>query len=480
MATNINNRLVCNEPHANLDSYYGPYNTVHAAYTALADTTVNGITYTKKYIGLTVGVWKDSSHTEITEYWFKGGLSESNLVEKTSDAGLPGGVKIVTFDKNGATGGVQNSVMTDADSMVMLPECTLTKSGSTFYKWSYNGNPKSPGETVTIGSSTVVQALREVPPTTQYTVSWNIPSNGRIEGQTSTGTPVYNNDRLDAGTTVILTVVANSGYQFKKWTRTPTGSTIADNVCTFQLRNNVSGVTAEVEAVISQYTLTYNSTEGIRELACKVDDEPAPSGVKHNEGSTVIFTAAPEEGYSVIWEGAPEDAQITDEGKTLTFILRGETTIRVKGEKKPVETGFYYYGCTSTENGAKGGGEDVNPSGETGTKWFTNPEEDLIPVEGINSEQIDNSKQKYNILYAITKNNVAPTCNLDGIEPIYFIPLNECDDDTIKNHFNVEVGWITGGNKTAGPLVTYGNYMFIYIDNRKVLDNQTFIISIGK
>ena len=54
MATNINNTLVCNEPHANLDSYYGPYVSVEAAFNALADTTVNGVNYTKKYIGLKV------------------------------------------------------------------------------------------------------------------------------------------------------------------------------------------------------------------------------------------------------------------------------------------------------------------------------------------------------------------------------------------------------------------------------------------
>ena len=101
MATNINNKLVCNEPHANLDSYYGPYDSVDAAFNALADTTVNGVNYTKKYIGLTVGVW-NSAKTEITEYWFKGGTAKANLVVKTdgSGGGLPSGIKIVTFDKN--------------------------------------------------------------------------------------------------------------------------------------------------------------------------------------------------------------------------------------------------------------------------------------------------------------------------------------------------------------------------------------------
>ena len=488
MATNINNRLVCNEPHANLDSYYGPYDSVDAAFNALADTTVNGVNYTKKYIGLTVGVW-NSAKTEITEYWFKGGTAKANLVEKTSDAGLPGGVKIVTFDKNGATGGVQNSVITDTDGKLMLPECTLTKSGTTFSKWSYNGTQKNPGEVITVGTSTVVQAIWASSPTpTTYTVSWNTPRNGRIEGRTSTGTPVYNNDSLDAGTTVTLTVVANSGYQFKKWTRTPSGSTITDNVCTFQLRDNVSGVTAEVEAVISQYTLTYNSTEGIRELACKVDGESKPSGVKHNEGSTVIFTAVPEEGYSIIWEGAPEDAQITDEGKTLTFILRGETTIRVKGEKKPVVVGFNYYGCTSgAENGAKGDSEgevipdgddggSVEPGGggETGEKYFT----DVNQLIESSKPTVTIENNKYNYLYVVSDASTA-TCSVEGLT-YNFVPLQSCDDETIINYFT-ECQWIEPGtSKTDGKLAAKGEYVLILVDKERAFSegNKNITISI--
>ena len=56
MATNINNKIVCNEPHANLDSYYGPYNSVQDALQTLNSTTVNGVNYVKRHIGLTVGI----------------------------------------------------------------------------------------------------------------------------------------------------------------------------------------------------------------------------------------------------------------------------------------------------------------------------------------------------------------------------------------------------------------------------------------
>lgn len=54
-----------------MDERYGPYDSVSAALTAL--------TTSKRCVGLTIGIKSDNS---ITEYWFKDGVSNSNLVEK--------------------------------------------------------------------------------------------------------------------------------------------------------------------------------------------------------------------------------------------------------------------------------------------------------------------------------------------------------------------------------------------------------------
>lgn len=54
-----------------MDERYGPYDSVSAALTAL--------TTSRRCVGLTIGVKSDNS---ITEYWFKDGVSDSNLVEK--------------------------------------------------------------------------------------------------------------------------------------------------------------------------------------------------------------------------------------------------------------------------------------------------------------------------------------------------------------------------------------------------------------
>lgn len=58
-------------PYPQMDERYGPYDSVSAALTAL--------TTPKRCVGLTIGV---KSGNSITEYWFKDGVSDSNLVEK--------------------------------------------------------------------------------------------------------------------------------------------------------------------------------------------------------------------------------------------------------------------------------------------------------------------------------------------------------------------------------------------------------------
>lgn len=62
-------------PYPQMDERYGPYDSVSAALTAL--------TPSKRCVGLTIGV---KSGNSITEYWFKDGVSDYNLVEKADSA----------------------------------------------------------------------------------------------------------------------------------------------------------------------------------------------------------------------------------------------------------------------------------------------------------------------------------------------------------------------------------------------------------
>ena len=97
-----------------IDLRYGPYESVHAAHLALSGDEVVAV-------GLTVGIIDGNS---IVEYWYQGGTSESNLVQKQSSGNsgrdgvspevsisdIPGGHRITIVD---ATHTAQNPLSFD-------------------------------------------------------------------------------------------------------------------------------------------------------------------------------------------------------------------------------------------------------------------------------------------------------------------------------------------------------------------------------
>lgn len=488
MATNINNKLVCNEPHANLDSYYGPYNSVHEAFMALDDTTVNGVNYTKKYIGLTVGVW-NSAHNEITEYWFKGGLNESNLVVKTSDSGgLPSGVKIVTFDKNGGSG-VQNSIITDTTSQVVLPECTFTKTGETFSCWSYNGTQKNPGQTITVGSTTVVQAQwsSSPKPKPSHVISWSAGTHiTSITGKYNGDNPITSGrTQIPAGSTVTLTANVETGCQFSSWSNLPSGVSATSNPVSFTLNNNLRGVSATAEQVAQEFMLSFKTEgEGVEDVKGLVDGEEASSGSVYPENSSVELTATFTEGYSPVWEGLPDYAVLQADDTIASFPLKESLDIIVKASEGPgpVEDGFNY--CLLTYEGNRRGGEAIDEEPVEGNgddknmKWFETVEE-LRKSEGSTVEIEENNS---NYLYVIRNSNINPIISLaDGEKTYSFIPLNECEDPDIIQYFVEQQQWVESNrNQTKGTLKQYGNFIFIYTDRNSELKGQNIIISIGE
>jgi hypothetical protein len=464
MSTNINNRLVCNEPHANLDSYYGPYDSVDAAFNALASTTVNGVTYAKRYVGLTVGIW-NSAKTEITEYWFKGGTAKTNLVVKMSESGLPGGVKIVTFDKNGGSG-VQNSIMTDSDGYVCLPECTLTNGTATFTYWNYEGANHNPGDNIKLNVSTVVKALWKESKT-NYKVSWKNPNYGTITGKTDSGARVNNGDELESGTKIILQANANSGYQFSKWTRLPSGAESSGNTCSFTLNANVSGIEAAFDKITTQFEFTCVAGDGITELTGTIGDEEVQTKTtyKRDEGTAVHLTAVCEDGLNVVWDGRPDDAKISENGRELTFELLSNVDLTVTATSEPIQPEFYYYGCSSTEE------ERVE------SKCFEDPKQ--LNSSWTSQVNIENNKNNY--LYVVMDNKgITPRCIPTDGDALEINKITECGDDELIAHLRNK-NWITENGETDGDLKDYGNIMYLLIDkDKKISDGQPITISVKK
>lgn len=263
MFTTINNRIICNEVHANLDKYYGPYNSVEQALQTLGSETINGVNYNKRCVGLTIGVL---SNGVITEYWFKNGTGDNDLVEKnTGGGGLPGNLKVVTFDKNGATSGVQNSVISDTNSQIRLPECTLSRSGYIFSKWKYNNRYYNPGEIVTINSNTSVIAIWNNPTPATYQLSWD---NGiGIEGVTGFKKgeiPINSGEKHEVDTTIKLVADITKGYDEAIWKGLPSGVTPviegSDSIVEFSMPNN-------------NLNINVSGTNAVKYYYCEVEEE---------------------------------------------------------------------------------------------------------------------------------------------------------------------------------------------------------------
>lgn len=320
MPTSINNTIACNEPHASLDVYYGPYDSVAAALEALKDVTIAGVTYHKKHVGLTVGVWENSN--TIKEYWFQGGTSAVDFVEKKNGGGLPENIKLVIFDKNGATG-TQNSILTDNDSKVCLPEPTITMSGYTFAGWLYGSSTYEPGATVTIGTDTTIQAQWSSSEQ-KYTVSWKddhyTTISGRYSGVGASGDIENGYTKIPAGSTVVLTATPDSGYIFFQWTGVPTGITPAGNTLTFTLNSDVSDITG---VSVKGYKVRWGNDDGINKISGTAD------GVKIISGETligsrahIVLEATLNPGYNFnTWEGENIPEGTTLNNPTLTFRL---------------------------------------------------------------------------------------------------------------------------------------------------------------
>lgn len=280
MNTTINNRIECNEPHANLDFYYGPYETVEDALKALPEEeTVNGVTYTKRHVGLTVGIGVES----IVEYWFDGGTKDGDLKKKTADAGLPGGVKIVTFDKNGGSG-VQASLLTDMDGDIAMPAPSVARSGYNFTGWKLGNDTHQPGVIIHVTDNANFVAQWE---NIKYTVSWNNGSNVTITG-TCDGNNINSGEYCNSGSRIVLTATPDTGFQFNTWINTPSGATQTENTLQFTLTKDVSGITATATEIITKFSVncTYDEeqvtkVEGlyikdgqsktITEFPCKLD-----------------------------------------------------------------------------------------------------------------------------------------------------------------------------------------------------------------
>lgn len=73
-----------NAKHANLDVLYGPYDSIQDAIAAIPGRFWDGEEHQDGYrsVGLTFAVYDTPARTTVTEYWFSGGVGDSDITRK--------------------------------------------------------------------------------------------------------------------------------------------------------------------------------------------------------------------------------------------------------------------------------------------------------------------------------------------------------------------------------------------------------------
>ena len=155
-----------------------------------------------------------------------------------------------------------------------------------------------------------------------YTLTFNVKDNtGGTLIATANGKTLTNNEKVKAGTKVRFTATPKSieGYIVGAWTGIDAapGTGVVELIIT-------QDVTVSVAFVKRQCTITFGASEG-GSISAKVEADNLQSGGTAPYGSTVSFTAIPEDGYVFDrWEGLTD---APSEG-TATYTVTGDRYVK--------------------------------------------------------------------------------------------------------------------------------------------------------
>ena len=149
-------------------------------------------------------------------------------------------------------------------------------------------------------------------------VTFSAGANGTLVA-TVNNKEIKSGDLVKSGAKVIFTAKADAGYVVDTWTGVDaTGNSVA---VTADKALNVS--VTFTEKVIKNYVVNFSAGAN-GTLTATVDGKAIQSGAEVVEGSTVIFTAAPADGYLVdAWNG------VTGDGNSANAIVNGELNVNV-------------------------------------------------------------------------------------------------------------------------------------------------------
>jgi hypothetical protein len=239
---------------------------------------------------------------------------------------------------------------------------TLASSGYQFSSWTSTGSvtydsTTSASTTAHIdGTGTVTANFVAVQSSQNYQVTFNLGSGG--SSMTPTGTQTYS-----GGSSVPVSAIALSGYQFTSWTSTGTISfDTATSVSTVAHINSAGSITANFIATqpTQNYQISWNLGTGGASMN--------PTGTQsYAGGSIVTISAVPLSGYQFSYWTATTNGFISFGSVTsavTTAQISGSGTITANFAQ--IQTGQNYQVTFSTNGG--GSSSTTNP---TGTQTYT-------------------------------------------------------------------------------------------------------------
>jgi len=161
-----------------------------------------------------------------------------------------------------------------------------------------------------------------------YSVHFNVPNGNGSLTATIGETPINTGDTISKDNIIEFTAVPNEGYKVKEWKLN--GAIIPDNTSnnyTILLNNNV---TVTVEFMKLSFPVNYNVLNGNGLLTATVGDVPVESDVEIELGTTVDFTATPDEGYEVKEWKLNHEVVADNTTHSFSFTVSGNDTITVE------------------------------------------------------------------------------------------------------------------------------------------------------
>lgn|GEM_PF-532810 len=152
---------------------------------------------------------------------------------------------------------------------------------------------------------------------------------------TEAGVEIFTGQQILAERDIVFRATPVSGYRVKEWA--VDGNVVANNTSRdFTLSNLEADAVVTVEFEVdprTRYEITFSVVAGEGTLTATVDGDRIDSGEEVVEGETVVFTAAPANGYQIKAWMVDGDIVANHTENTYTLTVTAEVTVTIEFER---------------------------------------------------------------------------------------------------------------------------------------------------